>query len=91
MLCSAAGLSAARRRSRVRFAALQLQFLVHQAHRRVAGTHEKVAGAHERRRFCTKCVSTTDQIGLWTFAMLRRMPEVTDVEVEEDGRVERIA
>lgn len=27
----------------------------------------------------------------FSFAMLRRMPEVTDVEVEEDGRVERIA
>jgi len=27
----------------------------------------------------------------FSFAMLRRMPEVTDVEVEEDGRIERIA
>jgi uncharacterized protein (TIRG00374 family) len=27
----------------------------------------------------------------FSFAMLRRMPEVTDVEMEEDGRVERIA
>jgi hypothetical protein len=27
----------------------------------------------------------------FSFAMLRRMPEVTDVEVEEDDRVERIA
>lgn len=27
----------------------------------------------------------------FSFAMLRRMPDVTDVEVEEDGRVERIA
>ena len=27
----------------------------------------------------------------FSFAMLRRMPEVTDVEMDEDGRVERIA
>jgi glycosyltransferase 2 family protein len=27
----------------------------------------------------------------FSFAMLRRMPDMTDVEVEEDGRVERIA
>jgi uncharacterized membrane protein YbhN (UPF0104 family) len=27
----------------------------------------------------------------FSFAMLRRMPEVTDVDVDEDGRVERIA
>jgi uncharacterized membrane protein YbhN (UPF0104 family) len=27
----------------------------------------------------------------FSFAMLRRMPEVTDVEVEEHGRIERIA
>jgi hypothetical protein len=27
----------------------------------------------------------------FSFAMLRRMPEVTDVEVDGDARVERIA
>ena len=51
--------------------------------------------AGEIKRLATLCSDLHEESFLaregFSFAMLKRMPEVTEVEVDEDERVERIA
>ena len=55
------------------------------------GSPSGSACRRSRRRSASASASSILAREGFSFAMLRRMPEVTDVEVDEDERVERIA